>query len=386
MGEACHTVLRLLRRSTAPVLGSGSVTAHRRAIAAATLVLAALVACQRPAPGPAAGAPPPQAGPASPLPPLEPGRDPIVRVAERVRPAVVNVTADLGGGQDAEGTGFVVREDGVIVTNFHVVAGGLSIEVVTAEGDTFDGRVVGGSSDDDLAVVEVDAQDLPTVELGSSDRLRLGETVVALGFALGLEGGPSVTSGIVSALGRTITAGDPNAEGGSRRYEGLIQTDAAINPGNSGGPLVDLSGQVVGINTAGVGAAAAENIGFAIAIDRARPIIEHAISNPDAPTPYLGVSTVPLTPAIAAQEGLSVDRGVLVLDVLEGGPADRAGVEAGDVIVSLADAPIENGDELTAELLSHRPGEAVDVQVVRGATTETFTVTLGVRPLPVEPG
>jgi S1-C subfamily serine protease len=140
----------------------------------------------------------------------------------------------------------------------------------------------------------------------------------------------------------------------------------------------------VGINTAGVGAAAAENIGFAIAIDRARPIIEHAIANPDAPTPYLGVSTVPVTPAVAAQQGLSVDQGVLVVDVLENGPADRAGVQAGDVIVSLAGVAVEDSEDLTRELVAQRPGDQVEVRVVRGVDTQTFQVTLGVRPLPVE--
>jgi S1-C subfamily serine protease len=244
----------------------------------------------------------------TPLPPVDTTGDPVVQVVERVSPAVVNVRAEAGE-DDPEGTGFIIRDDGVVVTNWHVVEIGLGIEVITAGGDRLDGRVIGGDPNADLAVVKVDPDEpLPTVRLGSSDRLRLGETVVAVGFALGLDdGGPSVTSGIVSALGRTITAQDANFPEGQRTYEDVIQTDAAINPGNSGGPLVDLSGQVIGINTAGVGAETAENIGFAIAIDRARPTIEYAMENPEAPAPFLGVSTSPVTPDSAAVQGLTVD-------------------------------------------------------------------------------
>ena len=327
----------------------------------------------------------PRAAPstASPLPPFPAGGDRVVQVVRRVSPSVVNVRADLGVGDDAEGTGFVIRSDGIVVTNWHVVERSLGIRVITADGDRLEGRVIGGDANADLAVVRVRSdEDLPTVPLGRSGDLRLGEEVVALGFALGLEGGPTVTSGIVSALGRTITAGDPNIPEGERTYEDVIQTDAAINPGNSGGPLVDLNGQVVGINTAGAGAA--ENIGFAIAIDRARPIIEQAMENPDAPASFLGVTTETVTPGLAVVEGLGADRGVVVRALAPGGPAEEAGVQVGDVIVAIDGGDVANNEDLQELLLQHRPEEEVTVTVVRGSDTEDITVTLGVRPLPVE--
>jgi serine protease Do len=336
-------------------------------------------------PSPTAGTPTvsPAHSPLSPAPPLG-GGDRIVRVVRRVSPAVLNVKATVGDGQEADGTGFFVRPDGVAITNDHVVRGAFSIEVVTADGGRFDARVIGGDPEADLAVLRVEGDGpFPTVRLGESGSLQLGQSVVALGFALGLEGGPSVTSGIVSALGRTISASDPNAPG-IRRYEGLIQTDAAINPGNSGGPLVDLAGRVVGINTAGVGAATAENIGFAIAIDRARPAIDHAIENPEAPTAYLGVSTQTVTPAVAAALGLSVDEGALVRAVGPGTPADDAGIQEGDVITALGGDPVASTEEVGELILEFEPGEEVEIELARGEETLTVTATLGTRPQPVE--
>jgi S1-C subfamily serine protease len=193
-----------------------------------------------------------------------------------------------------------------------------------------------------------------------------------------------VTSGIVSALGRTITVQDPNF--GERNYEDVIQTDAAINRGNSGGPLLDLSGRVIGINTAGVGAGTAENIGFAIAIDRARPHIEQAMEDPEAPLPFLGVSTETVTPELAAVEGLTVDEGVLVVALAQGGPAEAAGIQGGDVIVAVDGETVADNADLQDRLLEHQPEDEVEVTVVRGSDTQDFTVTLGVRPLPVEEG
>jgi serine protease Do len=332
----------------------------------------------------------PQAGPASSLPTIDPGEDPVVGVVQAVRPAVVSVTTNvpspsLGGGPgQGTGTGFVVRADGFVVTNFHVVEGALNIRVVTADGKRFEARVVGGDPDADLAVLKVGARGLPIVPLGDSERLELGERVVAIGFALALQGGPSVTSGIVSALGRTIQASDPNDPGGDRTYEDLIQTDAAINPGNSGGPLVDLAGRVIGINTAGVRAAEAENIGFAIAINRARPVIEGAIRDPERPAAYLGVSTQTVTAALALQLDLPVDQGALVRGTAPGGPADRAGIDVGDVIVSFDGRTVRSSEEVGTLVIGHEPGDRVEVGVVHpSGDEETFTVDLGVRPLPV---
>jgi serine protease Do len=328
-----------------------------------------------------APAPSPEASPAPSLAPLEPSR--IVEVVEGVGPAVVNVRTNLGQpGRTPEGTGFIIDSSGVVVTNFHVVEGAFEITVISADGRRFEARAIGADENADLAVLRVDATGLPSVELGDSDGLRLGETVVALGFALGLEGGPSVTSGIVSALGRTIRAGGAGTP--TRTYEDVIQTDAAINPGNSGGPLVDLQGRVVGINTAGVQAAQAENIGFAIAINRARPIIEHAMEDPEGPSPLLGVTTQPVDELVALELDLAVDRGLLVIEVLANGPADRAGVEPGDVIVGIEGRDVTGHDSLQQGLLEHEPGETVEITVVRGSDTLTVRPVLGVRPLPIE--
>jgi serine protease Do len=319
----------------------------------------------------------------TPLPPFDPNGDRLVQVVQRVRPAVVNVRADVGGGEEAEGTGFVIRSNGVVVTNWHVVERGLAIRVITAQGERLDGRVIGGDESADLAVVQVETEGrLPTVPLGRSERLQLGETVVAVGFALGLEGGPSVTSGIVSGLGRRIQAGGPDVQ--TRTYEDVIQTDAAINPGNSGGPLVDLAGRVVGINTAGVGAGLAENIGFAIAIDRARPIIQHAVEEPEDPAPFLGVSTETVTTEVVLREGLTIDRGVLVAGLAPGGPAEEAGVQIGDVIVAVGGDQVTDNQSLQALLLEHEPEQEVTVTVARGSAREDIRVALGVRPLPVD--
>lgn len=314
----------------------------------------------------------------SPLPDVDPSGQPIVDVVDKVRPAVVNVRSNPGTPQQGVGSGFVVDPEGVIVTNFHVVRGAERIAVLTSDGQELDARPVVADPNADLAVLKVEAGGLASVELGDSENLRLGESVVALGFALALEGGPSVTAGIVSAKGRSIEAasGDDVVV-----LEDLIQTDAAINPGNSGGPLVDLAGRVVGINTAGVGAAAAENVGFAIAIDRARPIIERAIENPDARLAFMGVTTQPVTPLLVAELDLPIDRGAFVGGVNPAGPADRAGISEGDVIVRVGDERVEDNDDLLAGILAHEPGESAEVEVVRpDGSRETLRITFGVRP------
>ena len=332
----------------------------------------------------------------SPLPPFDKHEDRIVQVVRRVSPAVVSVTANWGeGGQTlerGEGTGFVVEAGGVVVTNFHVLEPPpipnvilLGIDVVTADGQKLPARLIGGDAEADVAVLKVEPEtSLAAVPLGRSDELELGEPVVALGFALGLEGGPSVTSGIVSALDRTIRAGSGEQ---TRTYEDLIQTDAAINPGNSGGPLVNLDGHVVGINTAGVQAASAENIGFAIALDRARSVIQEAISDPEAAQAYMGVSTRDVTEAVAAQAGLSVDEGALVQDVVPGGPSDRAGIIPGDVIVRISGQDIGSSEDISDVLAELEPGQVVEVVAITpDGSEETFEVTLGTRALPVEQG
>jgi serine protease Do len=294
----------------------------------------------------------------------------------------------LGNAQQGQGvgTGFVVRQDGVIVTNCHVVEGGSQISVFTSEDEPtrYDARLIGGDCLNDLAVLKIDATGLPTVPLGSSEALQLGQPVVALGYALALEGGPTVTTGIVSALGRSIQAQDPNCEvceNGIRTYPDTIQTDAAINHGNSGGPLVDMAGRVIGINSAGNDGA--ENIGFAIPIDSAKDVIEQAMTDPLAPTPYLGVSTTPVTSDMAFQFDIEVDEGAYVLATTNDGPAQTAGISEGDVIVGIDGKAVASSEDLGRVLDALEPGQEVSVELVGpDGERRSVNVELGTRPLP----
>jgi serine protease Do len=318
----------------------------------------------------------------------------VAAVAARVLPAVVNVTTNIyepdptGGAQEGRGvgTGFIVRGNGVVVTNCHVVQGASRITVSTsAEQPTrYQARVIGGDCEHDLAVLKVDGQDLPTVPLGSSASLRLGQNVVAIGYALALEGGPTVTAGIVSALDRSIDVPDPQCSvcpKGVRTYSDVVQTDAAINHGNSGGPLVDMSGRVVGINSAG--SDNAENIGFAIAIDSAKRAIDQAIAQPLRATAYLGVSTRDVTSDLAFQLGLRTETGAFVLATLANGPAAHAGIREGDVIVEVDGQAIRAADDLGGVLDRLDPGDRVDVRVIGADGGErTASVVLGTKPLP----
>jgi S1-C subfamily serine protease len=306
----------------------------------------------------------------------------------------VNVTTDqyqpgAGDGQGV-GTGFVVRSDGVIVTNCHVVEGASKLTVFSSDDEPkeYAGRVIGGDCEHDLAIVKIDATGLPTVPLGSSADLQLGQRVVALGYALALDGGPTVTTGIVSSLGRTIRANDPNCAdetcgpNGTRVYADIIQTDAAINPGNSGGPLVNLRGEVVGINSAG--SQDAENIGFSIPIDAAKETIAHAERAPLAASAYIGVITADVnTTDVSLAVPPGVDAGAFVLSIVADGPAQAAGLHEGDVIVAVDDRAVDDPIGLGRVLGDLEPDQQVPVRYVDpDGDTHTVTVTLGTRPLP----
>ena len=304
-------------------------------------------------------------------------------VVTKVLPAVVNVVTDIG-----EGTGFVVREDGIIVTNYHVLEGASEIRVLSSDDDpkTYQARVIGSDVEADLAVLDIDAEGLPTVPLGSSDDLRLGQNVVAIGYALGLQGGPSVTSGIVSSLTRHITVNDPNCvecqEEGRRTYGEVIQTDAAINPGNSGGPLVDLAGNVIGINTAGN--SSAENVGFAIQIDAAKPVIFDAAGEPG------GAGRVPggrrwRRLGIRSSSSSSTRRRhraraswTSSMARRRRRPASRWGTSSSGSTARRSPAAT------TCATRSARtsPGDEVSVDIVRGGQDVTVEVTLGTNPIP----
>jgi len=304
----------------------------------------------------------------------------IESVAAQVTPAVVYVAVrsivpslfGFGQIQQGVGSGVIFDPRGYILTNDHVIAGAQEIQVVLGDGRQFTGRVLGRSPANDIAVVKIDGDNLPVATLGDSDQLRVGQWVVAIGNALGLEGGPTVTAGVVSALNRTI-APSP----GEAAFGPLIQTDAAINPGNSGGPLVNLRGEVIGINTAKI--QTAEGIGFAIPINKAKEIVQQLLEA--RPQAYLGITSVSVTPALAAAYGLPVSRGVLVVDVESGGPADQAGIQPGDIIVRFDDQEIARAEDLQAALGAHRPGDQVTVVVNRNGREESVRVTLGTAPV-----
>ena len=323
----------------------------------------------------------------------------IAGVAAQVRPATVLVlnlvpgqtpggslaspTPGGSGVPQGAGTGFIIDPSGGIVTNNHVVEGAQSLRVVLPPPDnrSFDAQLVGRDPQTDLAVIKIAASNLPTVPLGNSGALRPGDWVVAVGNALDLTGGPTVTQGVVSATGRDQqeppTASAPNAAGPTL-YD-LIQTDAAINPGNSGGPLVNLQGQVVGINT--LGSSQAQGIGFAISIDGAKPIIDQLRQNGTVTRAYLGIGGLSVTPPIAAQLGLQRTDGVVVEQLVTGGPAATAGLQQGDVITAIGGVPVKEQRDLQAALTTQfKPGQAVDVTIDRGGTSQTIKVTLGTKP------
>jgi serine protease Do len=295
----------------------------------------------------------------------------IQAILDAILPATVAITADSSAGE-AAGSGFVVTEDGYIVTNAHVVSGAESAQVVFTDGNEFTADLVGTDATADIAVLKIDGQNLPVAQLGNSDDIVVGDAVVAVGNALALDGGPSVTSGIISGLDR-----DLSAQGGGTLVD-VLQTDAAISPGNSGGPLVDAEGKVIGINTAIADPTTAENIGFVIPISHAVPIIDQLREGRAAA--FLGVGTAAVTPALAQEEELSVESGAYVDDVTTGSAAEAAGIQVGDVIVEIDGVSVETSGDVQAAVRSNQPGETVPVVIVRGEETITVDATLGERP------
>ena len=274
--------------------------------------------------------------------------------------------------EEGTGTGIVLSADGLILTNDHVVDGASSLTVQLGDGRTLPATVVGAAPGSDLAVVKVAATGLPVAELGDSSAVQVGDPVVAIGNALALPGGPTVTDGIVSARDRSI-ATDKGA-----RLEHLLQTDAAINPGNSGGPLLDSAGRVIGINTAV--ASSGQNIGFAIAITPSMALVHELEDGASVAQPYLGVQSATVTPPVQAQFGLFSSSGALVVAVSPDSPAAKAGVRSGDVVTRLDGTPVVTSEDLAAAIGRHRTGETVGVVLVRGGSPQTVTVRLTARP------
>ena len=272
---------------------------------------------------------------------------------------------------EGAGTGMIVREDGYIVTNFHVIQGAEKIKVNLPNGDSYDAEVVGRDRITDLAVIKIDATGLPTVVFGDSDKLVVGDWVVTLGNALALKGGPTVTLGIVSARGRTVST-----ERGAL-YD-MIQTDAAINDGNSGGPLVNLKGEVIGINTAIL--RQAQGIGFAISSSVAGPIIESLIEHKSVVRPLIGLTGADVTPARANQLKLGVRDGIIVTRLSPDGPAANAGIKVGDVITRVNDIPTPDMARFLTLLWTFEVGQVVHVEFISQGEPVTTTITLTERP------
>jgi len=291
----------------------------------------------------------------------------IAAVADALQPSVVQLNVS-GNGAAGTGSGFVIREDGYILTNNHVTAGGSSIEISFADGTTARGDLVGANPGYDLAVVKVDRTGLPAVTLGSSAALKVGDTAIAIGSPLGLQG--TVTSGIVSALDRPVTAGGQ----GETAFINAIQTDAAINPGNSGGPLVDGNGAVIGINSAIAtlgssfgGSAGSIGLGFAIPIDTANRIASEIIATGTSSTPIIGVTLDIQYPGPGAR----------VNGITPNGPASAAGLRDGDVITELDGELVADATDLIVDIRSLAPGDTVTLTVERDGATRTVEVTLG---------
>lgn len=287
----------------------------------------------------------------------------VIRVARTATPSVVSVSR--GG---ASGTGVIVRTRGVILTNAHVVGNARTVEIRTADGRTMEGRVLGRDTSVDTAVVQVAVGNLPAAALGDSDQLEVGQMAIAIGNPLGLE--RTVTRGVVSAINR-----DPRGIG---LAAGLIQTDAAINPGNSGGPLLDSSGRVIGINTAIL--AGTTGLGFAIPINVALDVVEQILTTGRVRRAYLGIEPRDITREIARTFNLPVEQAVVVYGVVRNTPAARAGLAAGDLIIALEDAPVEDTGDLLRLLRARRPGDTVSLTIFRGTQRATVRVTLGEAP------
>lgn len=269
------------------------------------------------------------------------------------------------------GSGVIISPDGYILTNNHVVEGADDIQVTLTDSRQAKATIIGTDPDTDLAVLRITLDKLPVIVLGNSDQVAVGDRVLAIGNPFGV--GQTVTSGIISALGRSQL--------GINTFENFIQTDAAINPGNSGGALVDSNGNLLGINTAIYSRSGGSmGIGFAIPVSTAKMVLDGIVKDGKVTRGWIGVEPNELSPELAETFGVKADAGVIITGVLQAGPAAQAGMRPGDVIVQVGDAPIHNVSELLTAVAALKPGETTKFDVRRGDSTATLEITPGVRP------
>jgi serine protease Do len=307
-------------------------------------------------------------------------------VVEKVAPSVVSIVTETQANslrgvitQAGAGTGMIVSANGYILTNKHVIEGADAVAVVLTDGTTYDNvKLVGTDPLNDIAFLKIEGvSDLPAVEIGSSSTLRVGQSVVAIGNSLG-QYQNTVTSGIVSGVGRPVSAQSGDTV---ENLNDLIQTDAAINPGNSGGPLLNLQGQVIGINTAV--AQDAQGVGFALPINAAKGILKGVLANGKVERAYIGVNYVTITPEVAKQYNLSVKSGAYVISpesakpaIVAGSPADRAGIKEKDVITKVNGVDVGKAGDVASLVGEYAPGDTIELSVLRGGVAQTVRVTL----------
>ncbi len=307
---------------------------------------------------------------------------PAVRVARTVGPAVVGITNKAMAWDyfnrpvetEGVGSGVIFKSDGYIITNNHVIAGAKEIIVSLADGNTISGKLIGADEMTDIAVVKVEAKDLPVATLGDSDDVVVGEPAIAIGNPMGLEFQGSVTVGVISALNRTLDLNDKRVK--------LFQTDAAISPGNSGGALVNADGEVIGINSAKLATNGVEGMGFAIPINTVKTIVEELMNKGYVARPYLGVTIFDKPTAARYGYQLSIEKGVYVFQVAIDSPAGRAGFQRGDIILNIDNAEVNSVADVRNAVASHKVGDKVKVLLDRNGNQETVEVTLEEMPQP----
>jgi S1-C subfamily serine protease len=314
-----------------------------------------------------------------------------IDVANRVSPSVVSITSESTGfsffgrtqNLKGAGTGFIVTSDGLIVTNNHVIEGAQNLTVFTSDGKEYkNAQVVARDPGNDLAFVRVNASNLKAVELGDSGQVKVGTGVIAIGNALG-QYQNTVTEGIISGIGRPVTAGDQSG-GNVEQLQNMFQTDAAINSGNSGGPLVDLTGKVIGINTAVAGDA--QNIGFAIPINQAKAEINSVKQQGKIVKPYLGVRYIPVTKEFASSNNLSVTYGAYISGdsgspgVVPDSPAAKAGLKETDIITKIDNQKLDESHPLSSVINNHKIGDKLNVTYLRDGKESTVEITLAEAP------